>query len=117
MSAVATTLIRPAVEARRGTRFAPRESTVAGLLIALLCAILVVIVALPLWSLLSKSVEDTNGAFVGLANFRRYFTTPTLVASLGNSVAVAALTLGNVPVINMRVIAAFAGSSYPRRLL
>jgi len=67
------------------------EATVAGLLIAALCAGLIVIIALPLWSLLSKSVQDTSGAFVGLANFWTYATTPTLVASLMNSVFVASV--------------------------
>lgn len=74
------------------------ESTVAGLLIAALCAGLIVIIALPLWSLLSKSVQDTSGHFVGLANFWTYATTPTLVASLMNSVFVAsAATAITVP--------------------
>jgi iron(III) transport system permease protein len=53
---------------------------------------LVVTLALPLWSLLSKSVEDANGNFVGLANFVAYFSTPSLFASIWNSVYVAALT-------------------------
>jgi iron(III) transport system permease protein len=68
------------------------ERAVANTLILLLCAVLIVIIALPLWALLSKSVENGDGAFVGLANFRTYFGTPTLVASLINSVTVAALT-------------------------
>ena len=39
-----------------------------------------------------KSFQDGDGAFVGLANYARYFATPTLVASLWNSVWVAALS-------------------------
>jgi iron(III) transport system permease protein len=53
---------------------------------------LVVTLALPLWSLLSKSVEDANGNFVGLVNFAAYFSTPSLFASIWNSFYVAALT-------------------------
>ncbi len=67
------------------------ERQVAGLLIAALCVLLVVIIALPLWSLLSKSVQNTAGDFVGLANFWTYASTPTLVASLRNSVFVAGM--------------------------
>jgi iron(III) transport system permease protein len=73
---------------RRG----PGERQVASLLIGLLCAVLVLIVALPLWTLLSKAVQDTDGRFVGLANFLTYVTTPTLVASLVNSVWIAGLS-------------------------
>jgi iron(III) transport system permease protein len=68
------------------------ERHVAGVLILALCAVLVLIIALPLWALLSKSLEDVNGRFVGLANFVTYATTPTLLASLTNSLVVAGLT-------------------------
>src|SRR5918912_1785441 len=68
------------------------ERQVAAALIAILGLILLVIIALPLWVLLSKSVQDSNGGFVGLRNFAIYFSTPTLFASLFNSIAVAALT-------------------------
>ncbi|PSC03621.1 putative 2-aminoethylphosphonate ABC transporter permease subunit [Alsobacter soli] len=65
------------------------EGKVAGLLLGALVLFLLVAVALPLWALLSKSFEDGAGRFVGLANYVRYFATPTLVQSLFNSLAVA----------------------------
>ena len=68
------------------------EHHIAGALIIGMCVVLVVIIALPLWALLSKSVEDVGGRFVGLANFVTYATTPTLFASLTNSLMVAGLT-------------------------
>ena len=46
---------------------------------------------LPLWSLLSKSFQDQNGDFVGLANYVRYFSTPALFASVWNSLFIALL--------------------------
>lgn len=67
------------------------ERPVAIALVAALCAILILIVALPLWTLLSKAFQNTDGAFVGLANFQRYFATPALVRSLWNSLWVSAL--------------------------
>lgn len=74
------------------------ERQLAGGLILTLCLVLFGIIALPLWALLSKSVEDANGHFVGLQNFVTYATTPTLVSSLGNSLLVAgAATLIVVP--------------------
>jgi len=68
------------------------ERHVAGVLILALCAALILIIALPLWALLSKSLEDGQGRFVGLANFVSYATTPTLLSSLTNSLAVASVT-------------------------
>ncbi|HEX8665710.1 MAG TPA: putative 2-aminoethylphosphonate ABC transporter permease subunit [Beijerinckiaceae bacterium] len=89
MSEVALRTV-PQAEARLPPRIGERQ--VATVLIGLLGLILVVIIALPLWVLLSKSVQDSNGGFVGLRNFAIYFSTPTLFASLFNSIAVAALT-------------------------
>ncbi|MDI3309208.1 MAG: putative 2-aminoethylphosphonate ABC transporter permease subunit [Acetobacteraceae bacterium] len=68
------------------------EERVATGLVALLCLGLVAAIALPLWMLLSKSFLDTEGRFIGLANYARYFATPALVQSLLNSLFVAALS-------------------------
>jgi iron(III) transport system permease protein len=67
------------------------DSAVAGgAIVVLLCGLLV-LVGLPLWALLSKSLY-ADGVFVGLQNFVAYVTTPALFRSVGNSLAVAALT-------------------------
>jgi iron(III) transport system permease protein len=60
--------------------------------ILLLVLWLLVAVALPLWALLSKSFENADGAFVGLANYAKYFETPALIGSLWNSLYVAVIT-------------------------
>ena len=72
-------------------RPAATEAQVAGALIGVVCLVLILIIALPLWTLLSKSVQNVDGQFVGLANFAAYARSPTLVASLVNSVMVAGL--------------------------
>jgi iron(III) transport system permease protein len=77
--------------ARREAGFRIGERQIAGALIFALVAILVLIIALPLWALLSKSVQNIAGEFVGLANFVTYASTPTLMKSLLNSVTVAGL--------------------------
>lgn len=59
--------------------------------IILLVAWLFVTIALPLWALLSKSFENSSGAFVGLANFVTYFSTPSLFISVFNSLWVGLL--------------------------
>ena len=53
---------------------------------------LVVALALPLYTMLSKSFEDHDGAFIGLANYVEYFQTPALAYSINNSLYVAVLT-------------------------
>jgi iron(III) transport system permease protein len=55
---------------------------------------LVVTLALPLGIMLAKSVQDSQGAFVGLANYARYFATPALARSINNSLFVALLSTG-----------------------
>jgi iron(III) transport system permease protein len=58
----------------------------------LLIGWLAVSIALPLWVLLSKSFEATDGHFVGLANYVHYFSTPALFASVYNSIWVAVVS-------------------------
>ncbi|MGF1641702.1 MAG: putative 2-aminoethylphosphonate ABC transporter permease subunit [Rhodospirillales bacterium] len=52
-------------------------------------AFLVISVLLPLYVMMSKSMEDKGGDFVGLANFVHYFSTPSLFLSAYNSFNVA----------------------------
>lgn len=103
----------PALRMPRG--LVPGERMVARLLILALVAVLVVIVALPLATLLSKSVEDGSGRFVGLANFATYVGTPALVASLGNSLFVAALSTAIVVPLAFTFAYALTRSLMPAR--
>jgi iron(III) transport system permease protein len=84
-------LDRPASAAQRVSR----DALVMRAGVVLLVAWLLITIALPLWSLLSKSFQDVDGHFVGLANYVRYFSTPTLFNSIFNSlwVAVAATAI------------------------
>jgi len=47
------------------------------------------VVLLPLYFMMSKSMEDGDGHFVGLANFATYFSTPALFYSINNSLFIA----------------------------
>ncbi|WP_270933557.1 putative 2-aminoethylphosphonate ABC transporter permease subunit [Falsiroseomonas oryzae] len=82
------------------------EERVATGLVGLLCLLLLLAIALPLWALLSKSFLDDQGRFVGLANYARYFATPVLVQSLLNSLFVA--TLATTIVIPLAFLYAYA---------
>jgi iron(III) transport system permease protein len=68
------------------------ESVLRLILTAVLLLVLVVLVLLPVGAILGKSLEDQNGAFVGLANFRDYLANPSLTRSIGNSLLLGLLT-------------------------
>jgi iron(III) transport system permease protein len=82
MTYAATVAVR---EPRRITA----EDVVMRVAILALVVFLMLAIAMPLATLLSKSFQDSTGRFIGLANYARYFTTPSLVASLWNSFWVA----------------------------
>lgn len=69
-----------------------RELWIKRLLILLVCTWLLVVVVLPLFQLLSKSLNDADGNFIGLANYVTYFKTPALFISLYNSLFVSVVT-------------------------
>ena len=60
--------------------------------VCLLIAWMLVTLVLPLWTLLSKSFENQDGHFVGLANYIHYFSTPALFDSVWNSLFIAFLS-------------------------
>src|SRR5262245_50578870 len=80
-----------AATASAGSRRLVGEDLLMRAAILALLAVLFVFIALPLALLLVKGFQDSAGGFVGFANYARYFATPTLVASLWNSLAVALL--------------------------
>ena len=80
-----------AVELRAPRRLSAEDIVMRAAILALV-AFLLIAIALPLAALFSKSFQDGEGRFVGLANYVRYVSTPALVASLWNSFWVAALS-------------------------
>ncbi|MBT5266332.1 MAG: putative 2-aminoethylphosphonate ABC transporter permease subunit [Rhodospirillaceae bacterium] len=52
---------------------------------------LLIAVLLPLYTMMSKSVENKDGGFVGFANFAEYFSTPALFNSAFNSLSISIL--------------------------
>src|SRR6478735_5589566 len=70
-----------------------QERLAQGLLVAS-CAALALFLFAPLFMILVKSVQDKDGAFVGLLQFRQYFETPALRQSIGNTLMVAAFVTG-----------------------
>lgn len=68
------------------------ERAVAWCVLALLCIVALVLIGLPLCMVLSRSLRDGDGHFVGLANFVAYASNPGLRASLVHTLVVCALT-------------------------
>jgi len=53
---------------------------------------LILTIVMPLYMMLSKSVENKDGIFIGLSNYIEYFSTPALFYSINNSFFVAFLS-------------------------
>ncbi len=69
-----------------------RDAVLMRTALVVVAAALVVALALPLYTMMSKSFRDADGVFVGLANYLEYFGTPALSHSIGNSLFIASLT-------------------------
>jgi iron(III) transport system permease protein len=79
---------RPHSRRRAGrVRMSGAEWLQAGLLIGSL-VLFVAFLVLPVSWLLGRSLHDESGGFIGLANFIKYFSTPSLAASLYNTLFV-----------------------------
>lgn len=55
-----------------------------GLLVGL-STMMILFILMPLWAMLAKSVQNSDGEFVGLANFATYFSSSSLWVSVGNT--------------------------------
>ena len=53
---------------------------------------LLVSLVFPLYAILSKSLENADGDFIGLTNYLDYFSTPALFGSISNSLVLAGVT-------------------------
>ncbi len=107
MSAVALPALRRVVRDRD-------DWLVLGLILAFGVFFLVALV-LPVGIMLSRSLQDTAGNFVGLANYRTYFATPALLQSIANSFFVAALSTLIVVVLAFIYAYALTRSHMPFR--
>jgi iron(III) transport system permease protein len=86
-AAARAVLAAPAIRPKLG-----RDALLMRLLMAVIGLYLVVTLALPLYAMLSKSVQARDGSFIGLANYAHYFATPALSYSVWNSLNIALIT-------------------------
>ncbi|OOQ64790.1 putative 2-aminoethylphosphonate ABC transporter permease subunit [Vibrio parahaemolyticus] len=62
-----------------------RDNIVLFGLLAGLSTMMILCILMPLWAMLAKSVQNSDGEFVGLANFATYFSSSSLWVSVGNT--------------------------------
>ncbi len=93
MTTPVATLPLPPVRRARGQSIHWQDRLAQGLLVAC-CAALAVFLLGPLFMILVKSVQDKDGAFVGLLQFQEYFATPWLRQSIWNTLRVALVVTG-----------------------
>ncbi|WP_010450776.1 putative 2-aminoethylphosphonate ABC transporter permease subunit [Vibrio rotiferianus] len=76
-----------------------RDNLVLFGLLAGLSTMMVLFILMPLWAMLTKSVQNANGEFVGLANFATYFSSSSLWVSVGNTFTLGVIVTSVVGVL------------------
>jgi len=74
-----TQLIKPVVS---------RDDKLMRICMVVIGVFLIFAILLPLYTMLSKSFENKDGAFIGLSNYAEYFSTPALFYSIFNSLEI-----------------------------
>lgn len=82
-----------AIPDRTVGRRVDREALIGWVLVGLFGLFLWVFLLHPVGQVLWRSLQDNAGAFVGVANYVRYFRTPAIAASITNSLTVSTLTM------------------------
>lgn len=80
-----------AVAVAPAKRTLAHDEWIARVAVVAIAVWLLITVAMPLYTLLSKSFQNRDGVFVGLANYATYFSNPALFWSFWNSITVAAI--------------------------
>jgi iron(III) transport system permease protein len=83
-----------------------RDDLIQGGGLVAMALFLLVAMLLPLYWILSKSLEDRNGNFIGLANYIKYFSTPALVTSAEHTITIGVVT--TVIVVGLAFLYAYA---------
>lgn len=105
-SPVLSTLSSNSAETLSGIRKRVTGRWLFALLLMLGCAVLSLLVLAPLYTLLSKSVENKAGEFVGFNNFAYYLSSGGIESAFFNSLWVAGLS--TVVVVGLAFMAAWA---------
>ena len=69
-----------------------QDDLIQGGCLIVFAAVLCAAIFLPLYVMLSKSLEDADGNFLGFTNYAEYFNTPALLSSAQHTVTIGVLT-------------------------
>lgn len=83
-----------------------RDDLTMRLCMILIGLFLAIAILLPLYTMLSKSLENKEGAFIGISNYVEYFSTPSLFLSAYNSILLS--TIGTIILLLVTFIYAYA---------
>ncbi|MEX0335424.1 putative 2-aminoethylphosphonate ABC transporter permease subunit [Vibrio tubiashii] len=84
-------------------------------LLAFLFSALTIFIVMPLWAMLTKSVQNNSGEFVGLENFATYFANDSLWYSVGNTFTLGLLVTAVVGVLAFGYAYALTRSCMPMK--
>ncbi|MDW1550803.1 putative 2-aminoethylphosphonate ABC transporter permease subunit [Vibrio sp. YT-18] len=90
-----------------------RDNLVLFGLLAGLSTMMVLFILMPLWAMLTKSVQNANGEFVGLANFATYFSSSSLWVSVSNTFTLGVIVTSVVGVLAFGYAYALTRSCMP----
>lgn len=90
-----------------------RDNLTLGTLLVVCTGLMSLFIVAPLLAMLQKSVQDADGAFVGMANFTAYFASPSLWLSLQNTLLIGAVVTGFVGVLAFGYAYALTRSCMP----
>ncbi|QOV33028.1 putative 2-aminoethylphosphonate ABC transporter permease subunit [Vibrio diabolicus] len=90
-----------------------RDNLVLFGLLAGLSTMMVLFILMPLWAMLTKSVQNANGELVGLANFATYFSSSSLWVSVGNTFTLGVIVTSVVGVLAFGYAYALTRSCMP----
>lgn len=90
-----------------------RDNLVLFGLLAGLSTMMVLFILMPLWAMLTKSVQNSDGEFVGLANFATYFSSSSLWVSVGNTFTLGVIVTSVVGVLAFGYAYALTRSCMP----
>ncbi|WP_162064036.1 putative 2-aminoethylphosphonate ABC transporter permease subunit [Vibrio taketomensis] len=92
-----------------------RDNLVIAVLLISLSTLMVLFILMPLWAMLTKSVQNSSGEFVGFANFSNYFASNSLWVSVGNTFAVGVLVTAVVGLLAFGYAYALTRSCMPAK--
>ncbi|EHY0955415.1 TPA: putative 2-aminoethylphosphonate ABC transporter permease subunit [Vibrio vulnificus] len=90
-----------------------RDNLVLFGLLAGLSVLMVLFILMPLWAMLTKSLQNSDGEFVGLANFVTYFASSSLWVSVGNTFTLGVIVTSVVGVLAFGYAYALTRSCMP----